>query len=176
MKRLLLLLLPALAFAQLPPTQKEAQAKFDLAVSLADTAIAEAIWYDRAAEKESLLSVWNAASEEEIRALSQYFRLVIPTPKKEVADGEKVLVYDGFRCGCHGDFVITLKKKDAVLLTFVVAHGEHIGSKALRADSAIKVEKSKRAPFYARLMEATKKKANQTAQTTPGLRPSVSDL
>jgi hypothetical protein len=162
MKSLLLLLLPALALAQLPPTQEEAQATFDSAVSSADAAVAEAIWYDSAAGKESLLPVWNATSEEEIRALSQYFRLVIPPPKKEVVDGQEVLVYEGFRCGCHGDFVITLKKKGAVLLTFGVAHGEHIGSTALYADSAIRVEKAKLEPFYARLIEAAKRKANQS--------------
>lgn len=164
MKGLLLFLLPALALAQLPPTQEEAQAKFDAAVKSADAAVAEAIWYDRADGKQSLLPVWSASSEEEIRALSQYFRLVIPPPKKEVVDGQEVLVYEGFRCGCHGDFVITLKKKGTTLLSFDVAHGEHIGAKELREDSAINVEKVPLAPFYAQLIEAAKKKANQQPQ------------
>lgn len=172
MKRLLLLLLPALAFAQLPPTQEEAQTKFDAAVSSADTAIAEAIWYDRAAEKESLLPVWNASSEEEVRALSRYFRLVIPPPKKEIVDGQEVLVYEAFRCGCRGQFVITLKKKGEVLLTFVVAHGEHIEAKELRKDSAIKVEKARLAPFYEQLLEAAKK-ANQMPEPTGANAPVV---
>jgi len=166
MKCLLLLLLPALAFAQLPPTQEEAQAKFDSAVSSADAAIAEAIWYDRASEKESLLLVWSTSSEEEIRALSRHFRLVIPPPKKEVVDGQEVLVYESFRCGCHGQFVITLKKKGEELLSFVVAHGEHIGAKALREDSAIRVEKVPLASYYAQLVEAAKKKANQMPEPT----------
>lgn len=161
MKYLLLLLAPVLAFAQLPPTQEEVQAKFDAAVRFADTAVAEAFFYDRVAQVEILLPVWDTTSSEEIRNLSQYFRLVIPAPKKEVIDGQEVLVYEGFRCGCRGDFVITLKKNGAVLLTFGVAHGEHIGSETLREDSAIKVEKAQLAPFYARLIEAAKKKADK---------------
>jgi hypothetical protein len=161
MKNLFLfLVLPALAFAALPPTQEEAQSKFDAAVGAADAVVAEAIWYDRAGE-ESLLPVWSASSEEEIRALSRYFRLVIPPPKKEVVDGQQVLVYEGFRCGCHGQFVVTLRKKGTVLLAFVVGHGEHIGSKDLCEGSAIKVEREKLAPFYARLIEAAKMKADQ---------------
>lgn len=165
MKGLLLFLLPALALAQFPPTQEEAQAKFDAAVKSADAAVAEAIWYDRAAGKQSLLPVWSASSEE-IRALSRYFRLVIPPPKKQLIDGQEVLVYEGFRCGCYGDFVITLKKNGTVLLSFGVAHGEHIGAKELREDSAIKVEKVPLASFYAQLIEAAKKKANKMPEPT----------
>src|SRR5688572_5211268 len=117
MKSLLLFLLPALAFAQLPPTQEEAQAKFDSAVSSADEAVAELISYDPAGN-ESLLPVWSATAEEDIRSLSQYFRLVIPAPKKEVVDDQQVLVYRAFHCGCRGGFLITLKKKGSVLLSF----------------------------------------------------------
>ncbi len=165
MKILLLVLLPIVAFAQLPPTQKEAQKKFDAAVNAADSATADIISYD--GSKEILLPLWAAASEEEVRALSLYFHLLIPEPRKDSVDGQEVLVYEAFRPGYRGGFLITLRKKNEVLLTFAVFDGETIGSKMLREDSAIRVRKESFAPFFEKLMSAAKEMANKSPEPMP---------
>lgn len=160
MKNLLLLLLfPAFAFGKWPPpSQEEAQAIFDSAVSEADEAIAEAVLDSGDTEEESLVLVWKAVSTAEIRKLSEYFRLEIPPPTKEVVDGKEVWSYSGFRCGCRGEFVITLKKGGATLLSFGMAHGEHIASDVVREDSAVRISRESLAPFYFQLVQAAKKK------------------
>ncbi len=63
-----------------------------------------------------------------------------------------------FRCGCYGQFDVTLKKKEEVLLSFTVFHGTGIGSKELMEESQIKVDEKALAPFYAQIVERTKKK------------------
>jgi len=170
MKMLLSLLLPVAAFAQLPPTREEAQIKFDSAVNAADAATAELISHD--GSKELLLPVWGAGSEEEIRALSLYVRLSIPAPGKDSVDGQEILVYEGFRPGYRGGFLVTLRKKNEVLLTFTVFDGETIGSKMLLDYSAIRVRKESFAPFFEKLLSAAKERASQASEPTSGLTPS----
>lgn len=157
MKKYLLILCPLLAFGKLPPTQAEAQAHFDRAVAAADHAKAEYISFDSSTGDESLSPIWESHSRDEISMLTQYFRLEVPPPERRVIDGEEVLSYKTFRCGCRGEFIITLRKENENLLSFGFTHGEHIGSVEILKNSAIRIDRNSAAPFYSMLVDAAKK-------------------
>ncbi|HAM21737.1 MAG TPA: hypothetical protein DCQ04_05570 [Actinobacteria bacterium] len=155
----ILLLAPLVALAGWPPpTQDQAQRIFDGFVDSADELIAEAVGFSQAPEPAAHnIRIWSTSAESDIRALKGYFRLTIPPPKVEMIDGKEELLYEGFKCGCYGDFVITLKKDGREIASFRMAHGEHIGCRAIRDDSAIRIDKVALAPFNSRLIELARK-------------------
>lgn len=122
----------------------DAQASIERSIDAATELVVEAV-----VSREERRAVWATTNSSEIRALKPALRLKLPQFQRRTEGGQEVIEIVSPSCFCHGQLWITLKAKDAVLLTFLVHHGRSIGAENVIASD---VEEDRFAEFYNRMM------------------------